>query len=266
VAEAIGGPEQIALHPRASARAALTRDGVVRSAAALVDQHGVDHLTMRRLGAELGVAAMSLYRYVTSREELLQAIADHLVEELTQDPTLAPAQDKEWKDFLRRWAHGMRRLSLAHPGAFALLLMGRHQASGLRPPLGSPRAAEAFFAGLLAQGFTPEQAAATYRWFTSFLVGQLTWPVSVPVSVPVPVPGSKGADLAGGPHGVASPHPLPEIAAAEVTDGEHVCHFPALQQVQSVVTGDHATADFEAALAGVLERVRRLELAAPAAL
>jgi len=57
-------------------RKGLTRDAVVDAAVALADREGLEALTMRRLGAELGVEAMSLYNHVSSRRALLAAIAE----------------------------------------------------------------------------------------------------------------------------------------------------------------------------------------------
>ena len=54
----------------------LSVPAIVAAAIELLDREGPDALTMRRLGAELGVEAMSLYRHVPSRDALLDALAD----------------------------------------------------------------------------------------------------------------------------------------------------------------------------------------------
>jgi AcrR family transcriptional regulator len=54
----------------------LSRERIVRAATAIADEHGMAELTMRRLAAELGVATMSLYRHVPSRDELVVALMD----------------------------------------------------------------------------------------------------------------------------------------------------------------------------------------------
>jgi AcrR family transcriptional regulator len=54
----------------------LSRDRIVRAAIAIADEHGMAELTMRRLAAELGVATMSLYRHVPSRDELVVGMMD----------------------------------------------------------------------------------------------------------------------------------------------------------------------------------------------
>ncbi|MEU5981530.1 TetR family transcriptional regulator [Streptomyces sp. NPDC047434] len=64
------------------ARSALTREEVLRAAAALVRQHGPDALTMRRLAAELGTAVTSIYWHVGNRESLLDALVERTVADL----------------------------------------------------------------------------------------------------------------------------------------------------------------------------------------
>lgn len=64
------------------ARAALTREEVLETAAALVRQHGPDALTMRKLAAELGTAVTSIYWHVGNRESLLDALVERTVADL----------------------------------------------------------------------------------------------------------------------------------------------------------------------------------------
>ena len=74
---------------------------------------------MRRLGKELGVEAMSLYRYVNGREDLLEGIVDSMVEQLhlrPDDGELGPADG--WQAYLQWLAHGVRALAIEHPHSF----------------------------------------------------------------------------------------------------------------------------------------------------
>jgi AcrR family transcriptional regulator len=68
--------------PGAAGRRALSRERIIETAIQFVDERGLTALTMRRLGKELDVEAMSLYRYVNGREDLLEGIVDHLVAQL----------------------------------------------------------------------------------------------------------------------------------------------------------------------------------------
>ena len=56
------------------ARPRLSRDRVLQAAVSLADANGIEALSMRRLGEQLGVEAMSLYRHVASKDDLLDAM------------------------------------------------------------------------------------------------------------------------------------------------------------------------------------------------
>ncbi|MBC3761213.1 TetR/AcrR family transcriptional regulator C-terminal domain-containing protein [Quadrisphaera sp. RL12-1S] len=161
-----------------SARVPLSRERILAAALAFIDEEGVGSLTMRRLGARLGVEAMSLYRYVPGREDLLDGVVDTLVSELDHDEDVLRTPAHGWQDFLQRMAHGVRRMAIAHPRAFPLIASTPPEAPWLRPPLRSVRWVETFLSGLLSEGFEDEQAVAVYRAFTSFLLGNLLLEVS----------------------------------------------------------------------------------------
>jgi AcrR family transcriptional regulator len=93
------------------ARRALSRDRIITAAIEFVDRDGLTALTMRRLGKELGVEAMSLYRHVDGREDLLEGIVDRLVGHLSFRPDadeLGPTNG--WQAYLQWLAHGVRAL------------------------------------------------------------------------------------------------------------------------------------------------------------
>ena len=69
-----------------SERQTLSRERIIATAIAFVDANGLTALTMRQLGKELGVEAMSLYRYVNGREDLLEGMVDHMVAQLQLRP------------------------------------------------------------------------------------------------------------------------------------------------------------------------------------
>src|SRR3954452_13694105 len=97
-------------------RPTLSRDRIIDTAIAFVDRHGLATLSMRRLGKELGVEAMSLYRYVNGREDLLEGIVDRMVTDLhlRSDNALLTATDG-WQAYLQWLAHGVRSLARDHP-------------------------------------------------------------------------------------------------------------------------------------------------------
>ena len=74
-------------HGAGRPRRQLTRDRIVRAAIDVADRDGVDAVTMRRIGSELGVEGMALYRHFDGKDELLESMVDLLVGEITGAPT-----------------------------------------------------------------------------------------------------------------------------------------------------------------------------------
>ncbi len=98
----------------------MSRDRVLRVALDLVDREGVEALTMRRLGRERGVEAMSLYGYVTSKQDLIEGVVEQVFREM---PLIVPGPGL-WQDRVRRHANAYRQVLLAHPNT-ARLVAGR---------------------------------------------------------------------------------------------------------------------------------------------
>lgn len=172
-----------------SGRRVLDRRKVVTGALELIDEHGVDAFSMRRLGAHLGVEAMAVYRYVSGREDLLDRVVKTLVDELTGDAEVWATADDGWQDYLVRLADGVRRIALAHPGAFLVLATRPTTPSWSRPPLQSLSWVESFVDALIGAGFSPEETVAAYREYTSLLLGHLLLEVTEGER---PVRGGKG--------------------------------------------------------------------------
>jgi len=151
-------------------RPRLTRREVLATALRLIDEEGVDALTMRRLGRALDRDPMRLYRYAASKDALLDGVVELVLEEL-EVPSSAPAQT--WSDVLRATAHRYRRIALRHPHVVPLLVT-RPLATplGLRP-LGTLRPLEALLELLVAAGFAPHGALHAYRLYMGFLQGHV---------------------------------------------------------------------------------------------
>ncbi|WP_104081677.1 TetR/AcrR family transcriptional regulator [Cryobacterium sp. Y11] len=96
--------------------AVLSKQRVVVEAVRLADREGVDGLSMRRLAGALGAGAMSLYHYVASKEELLDAMVDLVFEEIE----LAP-EGTDWQSAMRRRAISARQVLARHPWAIGLM-------------------------------------------------------------------------------------------------------------------------------------------------
>jgi AcrR family transcriptional regulator len=97
-------------------RAPLSRERVLRAAVDLADRGGVEALSMRKLGQELGVDAMALYRHVRGKDDLLDGVAEMIVGQIER-----PTAGEEWKSTLRELAMAARRVMLRHPWARQVL-------------------------------------------------------------------------------------------------------------------------------------------------
>ena len=105
----------MAAQPDARKRTPLTRERVLRAAAELADERGIEALTMRNLGQQLGVEAMSLYNHVANKEAILDGAIKLVIGEVleaVQDETVSdPA---EWKAVTRRRILAAREVMLRH--------------------------------------------------------------------------------------------------------------------------------------------------------
>ncbi|MEV7595979.1 TetR/AcrR family transcriptional regulator C-terminal domain-containing protein [Kitasatospora sp. NPDC089797] len=100
-------------------RAGLTRTQVLDAALALADRDGIGALTMRRLGAELDVEAMTLYHYVPSKDALLDGLVERVFTQALPSPDPA-AGPTDWRTLLRSYAVSLRAALLRHPGVLPL--------------------------------------------------------------------------------------------------------------------------------------------------
>ncbi|MBA2507902.1 MAG: TetR/AcrR family transcriptional regulator C-terminal domain-containing protein [Nocardioidaceae bacterium] len=216
-----------------SERVPLDRSRIVAAGIDYVDSHGLTGLTMRRLGADLGVEAMSLYRYISGRDELLAAIVEHVIAEVEQDPDMVVAPEHGWQDFVQRLAHGFRRVALAHPHIFPLVASHPTEAPWIRPPVRSLKFVELFLDGLHREGFSDEMAVAAYRAFTSFLLGHLLLEVSTMGAAVGPM------DLVDPPSGS--------------TPG--LDNYPNVARLSDALSEDHSVTEFEESLEQLLDRL-----------
>lgn len=144
---------------RSSRRPQLTRTAVLEAALALVERDGAEALTMRRLGAELGVAAMSLYHHVGSRAELLDGLSEVML--LRVGSPNADEPDR----VLRRFLGGIRSVALAHPETFKLIGMRPLRTGAALEPV------ESALDALVAMGLREDDAVHAYRSLVSFVRG-----------------------------------------------------------------------------------------------
>ena len=151
-----------------SRKVPLSRELVLSTALELVDAEGLDALTMRRLGQELGRDPMSLYRYAANRAALLDGVTETVLDELAIFTDVL-----DWQAQLRRIAHDLRLLALRHPNVVPLLVTRPLSTPlGLRP-LGTLRPLEQILGLLIGTGFRPSDALHVYRAYYGFLYGHI---------------------------------------------------------------------------------------------
>ncbi|HET9647207.1 MAG TPA: TetR/AcrR family transcriptional regulator C-terminal domain-containing protein [Microlunatus sp.] len=211
---------------------------IVEAAIRSIDASGTQGLTMRGLGQQLGVEAMALYRYVTSREDLLEAVVATLLDGL---PTHL---DKDlvttWQDYLQALAQAVRQIAVEHPAAFPLVATRHPAAPWLRPPLRSLELVEEFLTTLGGYGFTDRQVVGTYRAFSSFLLGALLLESA-----------GRGADT--------SPvdEPLDEGQSSRPSADAQVdlSNSPTITRLRSLLSEDRSGQEFESSLTGLIDRL-----------
>ncbi len=219
-------------------RKTLDREAIVRAALIAIDDTGAQGLTMRGLGQQLGVEAMSLYRYVSGREDLLEAVVSHLLDGLTD--RLDAELSGTWQGYLQTLAHEVRRIAVDHPAAFPLVATRHPATPWLRPPLRSLELVEDFLVNLAGHGFDDTRLVATYRAFSSFLLGQLLLEAAsqgastAPVEVPLD---EGGADIPN-------------------QDGDvDLSNAPIVLRLRPLLSEDHSAEEFEVGLETLLDRL-----------
>ena len=141
-------------------RFVLNADGIFRAALRLVDTEGLDALTMRRLAADMGVATMSLYGHVPTKEDLLLGVVNMVTAEIE----LPGPETPPWQA-LRSVTREFRRVALGHPNLVPLIVR--------QPPTGSQGLLilEAALDALRRAGLDPSMTAKAYRLTASFAIG-----------------------------------------------------------------------------------------------
>ena len=149
--------------------AGLSKQRVVAEAIRLADREGVDGLSMRRLAGVLGAGAMSLYHYVASKDELLDAMIDIVFAEIE-----LPSDEGDWKLALRRRADSARQVLARHPWAIGLM------ESRTSPGHANLRHHEAVIACLRKAGVSVAMATHANWLLDSYVYGYALQVVSLP--------------------------------------------------------------------------------------
>jgi TetR/AcrR family tetracycline transcriptional repressor len=143
-------------------RERLTRDKIVGAALAIMDEEGLDAVTMRRVGRELGVEAMSLYNYVHDKDALLDGVCELVMGGFSFPP---PAED--WTVEAQALARSFRQVLRTHPNV--ITLFSEHK--GRMLSFEAFRPIDAALSCLRRAGLSDHETAQAYRMFGGFIFG-----------------------------------------------------------------------------------------------
>ena len=184
-------------------RAPLNRDAVLGAALHLADLEGIEALTMRTLGRELGVEAMSLYNHVRNKEDVLDGLVDIVFSEVE-----LRCEERDWKAAMRRRAISVREVLARHRWAIGLMESRTH------PGGANLRHHDSVLRCLREAGFSVAMAAHAYSALDSYIYGFALTQMNLPFET-----GEQAAEVAEAILGqnVATEYPyLAEIAAEHV--------------------------------------------------
>ena len=120
-------------------RAGLSAERVVERAAQIVDEHGLEALSLSRLAADLGVAPPSLYKHVSGMGDLVRGVSVRAVDELA-DRLAASVMGLAGRDALRALADAYRGFAHEHPGLYPMTQVPVEVSGGSLSPLRSSAA------------------------------------------------------------------------------------------------------------------------------
>jgi AcrR family transcriptional regulator len=141
----------------------LTPHQLATAALTVIDRDGLPGLSMRAVATELGIATMSLYRYVPDRQALERQVVDLVLGTVHT----APPPGEPWQRQLAHLLDRVRAAVAAHPGVVPLTVSHRHTSAAVQ--LWS----EAVLRVLTAAGFTPRRRALALRALLAYLTGAL---------------------------------------------------------------------------------------------
>jgi AcrR family transcriptional regulator len=155
--------------PSAEPRVPLTRERVLQAAVRLADEGGFESLTMRRLGQELGVQAMSLYNHVANKDDIRDGIVDLVMGEID-----LPSAGADWKAAIRRSAISAHDTFLRHPWACSL------QMTTVMVSPARLRWMESVLRTFREAGFSAELTHHAYHAIDSHITGFTLWLANLP--------------------------------------------------------------------------------------
>jgi AcrR family transcriptional regulator len=148
----------------------LGRERVLRAAIDLADRDGIESLSMRKLGQEVGVEAMSLYNHVRNKEDILNGMVDVVFSEIE-----VPSSPTDWVAAMRLRAISARQALLRHPWAIGLM------ESRAQPGPATLKHHDSVLRNLRTAGFSVDMAAHAYSVLDSYIYGFTLNELSLPL-------------------------------------------------------------------------------------
>jgi AcrR family transcriptional regulator len=152
-------------------RTRLSRERVLSSALALVDESGIGSLTIRSLAHAMGTRPMSIYHYVANKDEILDSLVDLVFSEID-----LPSDDGGWRSGMYRRANSVRAVLQRHTWAIGLL------ESRTSPGPATLRHHEATLGVLRRAGFSMEMTSHAYALLDSYIYGFALQEAALPLS------------------------------------------------------------------------------------
>ncbi|PNE41455.1 TetR/AcrR family transcriptional regulator [Streptomyces noursei] len=146
---------------------ALSPEQIVSAAVRLLDEEGIDALSMRNLGTRLNAGAASLYSHVANKDELIELVVDEVYGEIEVPEAGARA---DWRSAVGDCAHGLRTAILRHPWMASVL--GGVGMSYLGPNM--MRISEAMLDVFQKAGFPADEVDHAVTTLTAYVIGMTT--------------------------------------------------------------------------------------------
>ena len=150
-------------------RAPLTREVILKAALGVADQGGLESLSMRKLGQELGVEAMAIYYHFANKDELLDGIVDLVWAEIE-----LPVAGDEWRTAMRRRAISVHDVLARHRWAIGLMESRRN------PGPANLRHHDAVIGNFRAAGFEMAMVAHAYSLLDGYIYGYALTKMNLP--------------------------------------------------------------------------------------
>jgi AcrR family transcriptional regulator len=158
----------------AKPRIPLTKERVLQAAVAFADEVGIESLSMRKLGEALGVEAMSLYKHVANKDDILDGIVDIVVASEIE----LPAIGGDWKTAMHRRAISTHEVLMRHPWATMLIMSRANTGPAML------RYVDATIGSLREAGFSYALADHAWNAIDSYVCGFTLQKLKFPIEPP----------------------------------------------------------------------------------